>query len=230
MAAKDRTNIHSIPPVVTTSENGNVHPNEGEAKTPANSALLSALGSEQPEWDLDALRLSQNLSAGGGKKLLTTIAVRRPGKQEWIRVHPDTAMHYDTKLFLVEGTSDNYYLVDPTLWLDLESHLSSVLLLPTVNREHKLFLWPVKLPGSDGKRNSWNDSALIGAQEAQRDWIRIASSRENPAYDVFLAQRRFPEPEWPTDLSLDQMLKIAFRGRYIDSEEHPIIQRLNGII
>jgi hypothetical protein len=43
-------------------------------------------------FDPSVLRLSQNFSeATGVKKLVTTVPVRKPNKQDFIRVHPDPA-------------------------------------------------------------------------------------------------------------------------------------------
>ena len=39
--------------------------------------------------------------------------------------------------------------------------------------------------------------------------------------------RSIPDPEWP-DLSLGEILKIAFRDYYIDTPDHAVIKRLRG--
>jgi hypothetical protein len=48
------------------------------------------------------------------------------------------------------------------------------------------------------------------------------------AYDVFEASSTIPEPEWPKDLTFEQMLRIAFKGRLVDSLSHPVLKRLRG--
>ncbi len=47
-------------------------------------------GIEAPVFDPASLRLSQNFHESlGVKKALITVPVRKPGKQDFIRVHPD---------------------------------------------------------------------------------------------------------------------------------------------
>ena len=44
-------------------------------------------------FDLSKLRLTQDfVETGGVKKLLTTVPVRKPAPQDFIRVHPDRAI------------------------------------------------------------------------------------------------------------------------------------------
>jgi hypothetical protein len=46
-------------------------------------------------------------------------------------------------------------------------------------------------------------------------------------YDVFEAKGELAEPEWP-DLSFPQVLQLAFKSRYIEKVEHPILKALRG--
>ena len=46
------------------------------------------------------------------------------------------------------------------------------------------------------------------------------------AYDVSVATVKLPDPEWPTDKTFNDILRIAFKDRLIDTVEHPVIQRL----
>ena len=48
------------------------------------------------------------------------------------------------------------------------------------------------------------------------------------AYEVFKASGDIPEPNWP-DNSLEDIIKIAFKEKFIQSMEHPVVQRLLGI-
>jgi hypothetical protein len=38
-----------------------------------------------------------------------------------------------------------------------------------------------------------------------------------------------PEPDWP-DVSFEEIINVAFRGNYIDSLDHPAIQKLRGFM
>jgi hypothetical protein len=83
------------------------------------------------------------------------------------------------------------------------------------------------LPGPDGRIDHWNSSALEAATLAENSWVRVSANMHLGAYELFTATGDIPEPEWP-DLSFEEILKIAFKGRYIDTLDHSVIQRLLG--
>jgi hypothetical protein len=47
------------------------------------------------------------------------------------------------------------------------------------------------------------------------------------AYEVFEATGELPEPQWP-ELPFSQILQIAFKDKYIDSLDHPVLRKLRG--
>ena len=49
------------------------------------------------------------------------------------------------------------------------------------------------------------------------------------AYEIFEATGDLPEPTWP-ELSVAEILKIAFRDRIVDNGDHPVVQRLRGAV
>lgn len=49
-------------------------------------------------------------------------------------------------------------------------------------------------------------------------------------YLMQVALGPLPEPEWPTDQSFKDIVKIAFRSYYIDSPDHVVLRRLRGEI
>lgn len=121
------------------------------------------------------------------------------------------------------------YLVAPTLWPELasESTFGPRALYAAMNRQNVLFVWPVRLPGSDGKIDDWNRSALEAAGMAATHWVRVASNMALGAYDVFQAKADWPEPDWP-DVPFNELLRVAFKGRVIESFDHPTLKRLRG--
>ena len=181
------------------------------------------------EFNLDALRLPQNFSAAAAvKKVLTTIPVRKPGPQEFIRIHPDDEMCIQTAI--IQTTDDREsFLVDRSLWEQLSSEIIPKVLFTTINRSNVLSLWPIRLPGEDGRLDPWNRSALEAAAMAKTRWIRITSNRSLGAYEIFEAAAELPEPEWPA-ISFQEILTIAFREKFIRSLDHPVLRRLRGEI
>jgi hypothetical protein len=62
---------------------------------------------------------------------------------------------------------------------------------------------------------------------AMKDWVRVTPNMARGAYDIDLAVGNLGEPEWP-ELSFPEILKIAFKDRLIDNENHIIVKRLRG--
>lgn len=180
-----------------------------------------------PFADLGKLRLSQDFAATVGvKKLLTTVPVRKPTGQEFIRVHTDEAYRLQTVVLELKDERETY-LVAPELWGELPGELKPVALFTAVNRQGVVFLWPVKLPGDDGRVDEWNRSALEAADHAATRWVRVKANMSLGAYEIFEASGDLPDPQWP-DSDFTALLRTAFKVRYIDSMEHPVIRRLRG--
>ena len=58
-------------------------------------------------------------------------------------------------------------------------------------------------------------------------WVRVAANMSLGAYEVYEASGSIPDPEWP-DVTFRVLLEIAFKGRFIQSLDHPVIHRLQG--
>lgn len=178
-------------------------------------------------FDLDNLRLDQSFtSTSGVKKLLTIIPVRKPHKQELVRVHPDEA--YRLQAAVIELREDREtYLVTGTVASQVPGETVPVILYTTMTRQGVLLLWPVKLPGDDGKVNNWHLSAREAAERAMSDWLFLRADMALGAYTMHVATATIPEPVWPTE-SFRELLKIGFRDRLIDTVDHPVLKRLRG--
>ncbi len=64
---------------------------------------------------------------------------------------------------------------------------------------------------------------------AQEKWLRLSSNRDLGADETFIAKEQPPDPEWP-QVTFNELLRIAFKDRYIDNEDHPVFQRLLGAL
>jgi hypothetical protein len=163
------------------------------------------------------------------KKLLTTVPVRKPNRQDFVRVHPDPGYRL-TPAAIIEVKEDReVYLVMPSMAQALTGEFATVTLLTTINRQGTLHLWPVKLPDPQGRQNEWHRSAAEGAELAMKKWVRVTASMSLGAYEIFEASGDLPDPVWP-DFSFQEILKIAFRERLVDRPDHPLVQRLQGIV
>lgn len=180
-------------------------------------------------FDLESLRLSQNFAATlGVKKALTTVPVRRPDRQWFLRTHPDPDFRIETAVLELKEESETY-LVAPNMRNELAGEVVAKVLITAVTRQGNVFLWPIRMPDEFGKLDEWNRSAFEAAKVAEKQWIRVVASRSLGAYETFVASGDLPEPEWPENKTLIDLVKIAFQGRYIDSFEHPVVKRLRGI-
>jgi hypothetical protein len=180
-------------------------------------------------FDPAALRLGQDFAANlGVKKALLTVPVRKPDKSWWVRVHPSEAFRLQTVVVELKEERETY-LVDKSLWSELaaEATFSPRILFSAVNRQGVSFLWPVRLPGPDGKIDDWSRTALEAAQMAQKNWVRVTANLSLGSYEVFEATAKLPEPNWP-ELPFKELLRVAFKGKFIDSLDHPILRKLRG--
>ncbi|WP_206352087.1 hypothetical protein [Tautonia rosea] len=191
--------------------------------------LTEAPVSDPDPFDPARLRLSQDFGASlGVRKVLTRVPVDKPNKSWWVRTHPDPAFRLPTGL-LETGDDRERYLVDPNLWPELaaEPTFSPVMLVTSVSRNGVVFLWPIKLPGPDGKPNPWHQSALDAAERARSSWVRVYANMALGAYSVDESTAIRDEPDWPPE-SFRELLSIAFRDRFIREWDHPVLKQLRG--
>jgi hypothetical protein len=64
---------------------------------------------------------------------------------------------------------------------------------------------------------------------AMTKWVRIKANMSLGAYDIFVAEGNLSEPDWP-DLPYKEILRIAFRSKFVDSTDHTVIKRLRGLV
>jgi hypothetical protein len=178
--------------------------------------------------DIGALRLSQEfLQTAGVKKILMTVPVRRPLKQDFVRVHP--APEFREAFAVIELKPDNErYLIMPQIATAVPREIVTEMFYTTINRQRVVFLWPVRLPASDGRVIEWHRSAQEAAERAMHRWIRVQSNRNLSAYEIAEATGTIPDPEWPPEYTFHDLLRIAFRDRIISSFDHPVLKQLRG--
>ncbi len=210
-----------------TNDGGNP---AGETVSPVQpfAAVETAARPEPPNpFDPESLRLGANYSDGlGVKKVISTIPVRKPGRQEWFRVRAGDEWRIQTAIFEAEADRETY-LVDRSLWTELSGEIQPALLVTCVNRAGDLFLWRCKLPGPDGRPNTWNESALRIVSAAEMRWVRMAANMTAGYYEHFEPATELPDPEWPA-LRFPEILKTAFRDRFVSSLDHPLVRQLRG--
>jgi len=194
-------------------------------KEPLNGAEPASSTIPGGSLDFNALRLGQDYTqAAGVEKLLTTVPVRKPNKTEFLRVHPQ--MGFETMLLDLKEDRESY-LVSPSLLPDVSGLAVPVSLKLAINRASVLFLWPLRLPGEDGRRNVWHESAWEAAGLAVTRWVSMRANMALGAYEIYQGAETLSEPQWPGK-SMEDILNVAFRGRFIGDPEHPVLKRLQG--
>jgi hypothetical protein len=180
-------------------------------------------------FDLSRLRLSQDfVAAAGVRKILNTVPVRKPSKEWFVQTHPDVDYRIQTCVVELKEDSETY-LVDPSLWDELasESTFSPRALITTINRQGVLFLWPIRLPGADGRLDEWSRSAMDAATRATGKWLRVQANMSLGAYEMYEAAGQWAAPEWP-EMPFQELVRIAFKERFINTHDHPVLKRLRG--
>jgi hypothetical protein len=193
------------------------------------------LGIVEPEtndpFDLAKLRVSQDfLEQTPTKKLLTTIPVRKPGRQDFIRVHSSPAYRALVAILELKEDRENY-LVDLTKVPELRGECFIATLFTAITRSGVVFLWPVRVPASDRRPLEWHVSANTAAERAMKEWLRVCSNMSLRAYEIIVVDEekegKIPDPKWP-ELSFQELCRIALRDRLINTPDHPVVRRLRG--
>jgi hypothetical protein len=194
--------------------------------------VVSGSESDNPDEKLNPftpenLLLPQNfVESAGVKKLLTTVPVRKPGKQTFFRVHPSP--DYRGMFPMIELKDEREeYIVTNGLLPDLATEVVHKELVLAISRGGVPFILPLRFPGPDGKDNEWWRSLREHAKRAEKHWIRVVSNQELGAYECLQAADSLSDPEWPT-LGFWEIIQVAFKNYLIDSLEHPVIRRLRG--
>jgi hypothetical protein len=180
------------------------------------------------EFAIENLRLDQNfIETAGVKRLLTTVPVRKPGRQEYVRVHPHPDYRANVALIELEEDGD-LYLVTPVMARELTGEFFMATLYTAINRQRVLTLWPVRLPAPDGRQSPWHKSAGGAARLAMEKWIRVRSNMSLGAYEIDAASETLSDPEWP-NYTFQDLIPIAFKDRLVNRIDHPVVQRLRGL-
>lgn len=214
----------------------NVHTIVSEGHT---SNVVSALFDDQPKdggkpvssdvfANLDALRLSPDAAAvDGTTEILSHVPIRKPNRHEFFRTRLEPEFCLDTGIF-EDKEEREIFFVTPQMREALAGEVKPVLLVQTITRQGVLLFWPLKLPTEGQRHNGWMETAKEAAELARTKWVRIAADMGLGGYRIYQAEGELSAPVWP-DKPLQEILKIAFRDRIVDGENHPVVRRLRGL-
>lgn len=183
----------------------------------------------QPTSPFASLRLSQNFGQTlGVKKVLAMVPVVKPTKDRFFRTHESPNWVYPSWI-LENKTTGETYIVSEDVASVLGGLVRAVELYTAIDRQNNVFLIPIPLPGPNGTRNPWHESLAQAVERAKSVWLRIGANKDLGGYDIYEATAKLPDPVWP-DTTMDELLEVAFKGRIITTEDHPIVQERLGRI
>lgn len=188
---------------------------------------LARSASGTDELDLTTFRVPANFNVIGGiKKVITNVPAKKPGTQTYFRVRPEGEWQMEALILQLKEDGENY-LVTRGLFDELYNECRPKVLYTYVTREGNIGLWPVNMPGEDGRLDPWSESAHAAAKHAQSHWVRLVANRQLGAYDVMEASNLADKPVWP-DLDFKKLVSLAFKDRVISDMSHPIVRKLRG--
>lgn len=197
------------------------------AAAPAGPPATTTGGPESFKSDLTSARLTQDFGTMAGvKKHLITVPVGKPNRQVFFRVHGDEEYHMPAAVLELKEERESY-LLSPQVYQSMPGDWVPRELVTAINRQGVVFIWPVPMPGEDGRTNPWHESAREAAALAQDKWIRMAANMSLGAYEIFEALNELPDPVWPEE-DFEALLRIAYKGRYITDIDHAVLRRLRG--
>jgi hypothetical protein len=162
----------------------------------------------------------------GVKKLLTNVPVGKPKKANFFRTHTSTDMIFSAMLLEQKESRESYLVVSEVAQV-ISELVRPVQLFFAIDRQNNSLLIPVPLPGDTGTRNPWHESLAQAVEYSKLKWIRITANQHIGGYDVYEADGLLPEPEWP-EYDIEALVEVAFRGKIIESIDHPVVQSLLG--
>jgi hypothetical protein len=184
--------------------------------------------------DLSDLRLSQEFEEGAPVKKQQKIWAGKPSKQEFIRVRPGAEWTMKAAVLELQEEREIYILTarvqGELTGSELADEVTPVQLYTAITAQGNIFLWPIKLAKLGARENEWHRSAKEAAEMAMPQWVRIAPNMQAKGYDRYTPHTAaaFPEPKWPDDIALSDLLRQAFKDRVITTLAHPVIKRLRG--
>ena len=191
--------------------------------------MMNTTITQPTTFDINAYRITQNYGETfGSKKIVNMIFVSKPPKGRFFRSSRDPGNTVDVYVF-EDKVESSYHLVSPEVAAALGGLVRAITLHLAVDRANNPFLIPVPFPSENGTRNPWHQSLLNAIEAAKERWIRIEADKSAGIYQVHEALGELAEPVWP-ELSMDELVRIAFNGRVIDNLEHPKVQSALGRI
>jgi hypothetical protein len=154
------------------------------------------------------------------------VEVKKPPQDHYVHAHPDPAFNGVFPLYSdSEAKRYDPYLIAPELLDSLppqaKVNVKDVRLAVALTDSGRLFLWFIAQTGSE-----WHESGDSAILTAMTQWVKVIS--DGSGYRVKDPEVQLSEPVFPNAPFAEYLMR-AFKDRYIDNLEHPVIRRLAGI-
>ena len=165
------------------------------------------------------------------RKVRTKIRVGQPDGKTWFMLHPSASFKLKAALYLRESEDSirpELYLVRPHVAPVFGGQMTPVMLhLGITSVSDTEFLWPRKLP-RDGRVSDIQAIQEEIAEAAEQRWVRMEWSNSAHAHIYHLAEEDLGDPNWPANMSMPDYLRLGFKNRVIDTEDHPVVAEFKG--
>jgi hypothetical protein len=113
-------------------------------------------------FNLAGLIINQDyLQMAGTTRLLTTVKVGKPNRQDFFRINPDPT--YRANLGILEDKEDRvFYIVPPGMTQIIPGEFYAATVFVGVNREGVPFVWPIRLPEPKQRFADWPTAVIFG--------------------------------------------------------------------
>jgi hypothetical protein len=193
-------------------------------------------GIEDELPSLDGIDISALAPPVGGafinvKRVTTKVPVRKPSQQNFFRVKEGAEWTAKVQtIYMKDDRAAEMFLIAPNLGLKHAGELQDVQLYTGYEPNGTVFLIPVfQANRQTGKQNAWHQSLAYNVHLAHKAWIRITVDFSIQGYQTFEAEGEIPEPPFPDDIHcIMDLIKIAFRDRWINTDNHEVLIQLRG--
>jgi hypothetical protein len=187
---------------------------------------------DTPPPDPKRPKYGRRQTPAGVEKLPPKLSCGTPGGRGYFVAHPDPDMRALVMLVKPDGKDvdeEDWMLVDA----DVEDDLADVgvmyelALCRTINGGY--FLWRIKTETPGGRIDAYNETAREALEEhAGERWIKLKRPEKSHGYEVTKGSP-VGAIRWP-EFEIDDLVKRAFKGRVVSSENNALIRQLRGDI
>jgi hypothetical protein len=177
--------------------------------------------------DLMAEALSSPEEYGALPALPTQLAIRRPKKHEWFRIHPDFKPAFHIYQAPAKDRRDRIYLVRKGAAPIFGDAAKPATLRLCVNSEGVPFVW-IHPHAEGGPGESWAKSRNEVAAAAIKGWVKITAGDGCYNIERPLRPEVFVEPKWPEGTHNDWLLRTFLQDMIVGDHKHPAAEYHRG--